>query len=320
MARYVIFALSICFSLNGVVRCGCVEDLQKDPQANDCMRGYVTYLQQSAKNGVGILNIVGMLCSAEGQAAISCVYDFIARCPEMIESQGLGSIPPREQIKAMCKMPPGLGDLFDTKCRVAANCLTESGSNRDFPDWLEEPEEPETLFIYVQKLMQPICGVFSEMFACVTPDVETECPSVAEQVRNISALGQEKMQPHFPSFETLRMLTKERCPQLPNDFGTSRCVHDKLQEQSYVDCIKVVNKQFTTSSEKMSCVAVDQRLACLSDALVLKCGKEYYDGIVNNAQYFFTDEPLTCDRNLAAIVQVSLITFFMSCLILLILY
>lgn len=68
--------------------------------------------------------------------------------------------------------------------------------------------------VYVKSFFH--CSFFSEMFACVTPDVEDECPAVVEQVRNISALAQKRMKPYFPSYETLRVLAKERCPKLPN--------------------------------------------------------------------------------------------------------
>ncbi|KAH3807392.1 uncharacterized protein LOC127834396 isoform X1 [Dreissena polymorpha] len=309
MARYAIFVLAVCVSLCQVAWCGCMDDLQKDQMFMDCMIGYQTFVQQAAQTGG---NIATMMCSTEGQAAMGCLIDFGSRCPDLLQGQGLDP----EQITAMCSQAAGTGG-FSKTCMDAQNCLALSMSMGG-----SELPTPKTKFGYVPELMKQICGSFSEVFNCVTPQVENECSLVVDGVRNISAMVQMGMPPGlmFPKYETLRMLAKERCPTLPKDFGTSRCVYDTLQNQTFEDCLNTVNINYTTPEKKVSCGAVDARLACVNDALVAKCGKEHYNGIVNHAEYFFTDEPLTCDRtSSAAYAYLSMMTSLFAVLFVLIL-
>ncbi|KAH3807519.1 hypothetical protein DPMN_135863 [Dreissena polymorpha] len=85
----------------------------------------------------------------------------------------------------------------------------------------------------------------------------------------------------------------------------------------------MLNRQLITDDYNKFFVclrAVVARLACLSDILVAKCGKKHYGGIVNHAEYFFTDEPLTWDRtSSAAYAYLSMMTSLFAVLFVLIL-
>lgn len=267
--------------------------------------------------------MAGLMCTAEGKAAFSCIMQYLQECPELKQmmsppsgdgESGMGSgmdftsLFQGETVEIYC-------ELFSGECGKVMECFQGNAMEMDGSSMMRKRSLPnQNVYVKFQYEAYTYCseGPIKESATCLKERLK-HCssdliPRIEKMLEGLFNGSDGQGLGVTTDIDKMITFVTEKCKDIPANLHTKTC----LADNQVGECSNNITAKFPQLNQ---CGVLSMSQRCISTYVEPACGKEVADFYRDNQEFIFSGIPAQCMTSGVSTVMATLGMIFSALLI-----